>query len=51
VYVTGKAQPKAMVAAGQNQKSPENLLKIPSGMCVTRCRCRTDATPVTLAWN
>jgi hypothetical protein len=31
VYVTGKAQPKAMVAAGQNQKSPENLLKIPAG--------------------
>jgi hypothetical protein len=31
VYVTGKAPPKAMVAAGQEQKSPENLLKIPAG--------------------
>ena len=31
VYVSGKAPPRAMVAAGQDQKSPENLLKIPAG--------------------
>ncbi|MHB8974905.1 MAG: COG1470 family protein, partial [Pirellulaceae bacterium] len=31
VYVTGKAAPRAMVVAGQTQKSPENLLKIPAG--------------------
>lgn len=31
VYVSGKAPPRAMVAAGQEQKTPENLLKIPAG--------------------
>jgi hypothetical protein len=31
VYVSGKAPPRAMVAAGQEQKTPENLLKIPTG--------------------
>ncbi|MHB0959549.1 MAG: peptidase [Pirellulaceae bacterium] len=34
VYVTGKAPPRAMVVAGQTQKSPDNLLQIPAGSMV-----------------